>query len=277
MGSIPPSRRRSGSSTYGCRISGRHCAWRRHGFASASARTSSAAPVPKSGSSAPLKQFSSFSRDRNRRPRFRSARIAAGERPPHAYHRRMAIFSRRDIVEPPASIDAELDRIRAIRVSAEEELGRLRKELTERVATVEKKERELADAIAKVSRGGMGPVPAGADEALAHAQVGLAARAQELNRRENEIAARERTLIREEAELARKTGAPDAEARLAQIEARLAALQEAEKAFARTQAELAELDERLRRLEQQTREASSDRSFGDGLLTLERRGLDGAA
>jgi DNA repair exonuclease SbcCD ATPase subunit len=228
----------------------------------------------------------------------------------------MSIFSRRDIVEPPASIDAELDRIRAIRTAAEEELGRLRKELSERVATVEKKERELADVIAKVSRGGVGPVPAGADEALAHAQVGLAARAQELNRRENELAIRERTLIREEAELARKAGAPDAEARLAQIETRLAALQEAEKVFARTQAELAaqsddlarreaalleagraieeaggsapgesragmnraelaELDERLRRLEQQTREASTERSFGDGLLTLERRGLDG--
>jgi colicin import membrane protein len=233
----------------------------------------------------------------------------------------VAIFSRREVEEPPASIDAELDRIRAIRLAAEEELGRLRKELTERVATVEKKERELADIIAKVSRGGMAPVPASADEALAHAQVGLAARAQELNRRENELALRERALVREEAELARKTGAPDAEARLAQIEARLAALQEAERAFARTQAELAaqsddlarreaalleagraieqaggavsgdagttgagmnraelaELDERLRRLEQQTREASSDRSFGDGLLTLERRGIDGAA
>jgi DNA repair exonuclease SbcCD ATPase subunit len=227
----------------------------------------------------------------------------------------VAIFSRREIVEQPASIDAELDRIRAIRMAAEEELGRLRKELTERVATVEKKERELADAIARVSRGGMSPV-AGADEALAHAQVGLAARAQELNRRENELAIRERTLVREEAELARKAGAPDAEARLAQVEARLASLQEAEEVFARTQAELAaqsddlarreaelleagraiqdaggsapessgagmnraelaELDERLRRLELQTREASTDRGFGDGLLTLERRGLDG--
>jgi DNA repair exonuclease SbcCD ATPase subunit len=231
----------------------------------------------------------------------------------------MAIFSRREVEEQPASVDAELDRLRAIRMAAEDELGRLRKELTERVAVVEKKERELADAIAKVSRGGMSPVPAGADEALAHAQVGLAARAQELNRRENELALRERTLVREEAELARKTGAPDAEARLAQVEARLAALQEAEKAFARTQAELAaqsddlarreaalleagraieeaggalsgggaatgagmnraelaELDERLRRLEQQTREAGSERSFGDGLMTLERRGLQG--
>jgi hypothetical protein len=225
----------------------------------------------------------------------------------------VALFGRREVAEP-ASIDAEHDRLRAIRIAAEEELGRLRKELTERVATVEKKERELADAIARVSRGGMAPVPAGADEALAHAQVGLAARAQELNRRENELAARERTIVREEAELARKSGAPDSEARLAQIEARLAALQEAEKAFARTQAELAaqsddlarreklmlqeirergvnaeavgggsvmsraelaELDERLSRLEQQTRTASADRTFGDGLRTLERGGLSG--
>jgi hypothetical protein len=223
----------------------------------------------------------------------------------------VAKFGRREVDEP-ASIDAEYDRLRAIRIAAEEELGRLRKELTERVATVEKKERELADAIAKVSRGGMAPVPAGADEALAHAQVGLAARAQELNRREGELASRERRIAREETELARKTGALDTEARLAQIEARLAALQEAEKAFARTQtelaaqsedlarrekilleqirsgavdaakvggtsvmsrAELAELDERLSRLEQQTRTASEDRTFSDGLRTLERRGF----
>ena len=226
----------------------------------------------------------------------------------------MAIFGRRE-VEEPASIDAEYDRLRAIRIAAEQELGRLRKELTERVAIVEKKERQLADAIAKVSRGGMAPVPAGADEALAHAQVGLAARAQELNRREGELASRERRIVREEAELARKSGAPDAEARLQQVEARLAALQEAEKAFARTQAELAaqsedlarrekilleqirkgavadpetiggpsimsraelaELDERLKRLEHQTRKASEDRTFSDGLRTLERRGFGG--
>ncbi|MBA3332537.1 MAG: hypothetical protein H0U30_00980, partial [Actinobacteria bacterium] len=228
----------------------------------------------------------------------------------------MPLFGRREVPEP-ASIDAEYDRLRAIRIAAEDELGRLRKELTERVASVEKKERQLADTIAKASRGGMSSLPAGADEALVHAQVGLAARAQELNRRENELAARERTMIREEAELARKTGAPDAEARLAQIETRLTKLQQAEKAFARTQAELAaqsddlarreltllehgraieqaagasgegttavaagmsraeldELDERLRRLEQQTRTASAERSFGDGLRTLERRGV----
>ena len=225
----------------------------------------------------------------------------------------MAIFGRREVNEP-ASIDAEYDRLRAVRIAAEEELVRLRKELTERVATVEKKERELADAIAKVSRGGYGHLPAGADEALAHAQVGLAARAQELNRREDELAGRERRIVREEAEIARKAGALDTEARLALIEARLAKLQEAEKAFARTQtelaaqsedlarrekvlleqlregaldmelvggssvmtrAELAELDERLRRLEHQTRRAAEDRTFNDGLRTLERRGLGG--
>jgi len=219
----------------------------------------------------------------------------------------------------PVSIDAEYDRLRAIRIAAEDELGRLRKELTERVASVEKKERQLADTIAKASRGGMSSLPAGADEALVHAQVGLAARSQELNRRENELGARERTIVKEEADLARKTGTPDAEARLAQIETRLAKLQHAERAFARTQAELAaqsdelarrelallehgraieqaagasgegstavaagmsraeldELDERLRRLEQQTRSASAERSFGDGLRTLERKGVGG--
>ena len=231
----------------------------------------------------------------------------------------MPLFGRREVAEP-VSTDAELDRLRAIRIAAEEELGRLRKELTERVASVEKKERQLADTIAKASRGGMAALPAGADEALVHAQVGLAARAQELSRRENELAAREREIIREEADLARKTATPDAEARLAQIETRLTALQQAEQAFARTQAELAaqsdeltrrelallehgrlieqavagsgiegttavaagmsraeldELDERLRRLEQQTRTASEERSFGDGLRTLERRGVSG--
>ena len=230
----------------------------------------------------------------------------------------MPLFGRREVPQP-VSIDAEYDRLRAIRIAAEDELGRLRKELTERVASVEKKERQLADTIAKVSRGNMSSLPAGADEALVHAQVGLAARAQELNRRENELAARERTIVREEADLARKTGAPDAEARLAQIETRLANLQHAEKAFTRTQAELAaqsdelarrelallehgraieqaagasgegstavaagmsraeldELDERLRRLEQQTRSASAERSFGDGLRTLERKGIGG--
>jgi chromosome segregation ATPase len=115
----------------------------------------------------------------------------------------MPLFGRRDLVEP-ATIDAELDRLRAIRISADEELGRLRKELAERVANVERKERELADALAKVSRGAVGRIPPGADEALVHAQVGLAARNQELNRRERELTAREREFVKAEAQLAHR-------------------------------------------------------------------------
>lgn len=216
---------------------------------------------------------------------------------------------------PPASVQTEQQRLHAIRVAAEQELGRLRSELTERVAAVERRERELADALARVGKGKV-VVPAGTDEALAHAQVGLAARAQELNKREAELGARERAIVKLETDLARRAAgeAVDPEERLAQIEARLKALQEAEKAFARTQAELAaasdelalreaalmereraleggaspgapaggmskadlaDLEDRLRRLEQETRAASTERTFGDGLRQLERRGLRG--
>ena len=224
----------------------------------------------------------------------------------------MPLFGRREAAEP-VTVDAELDRLRAIRKAAEEELGRLRVELTERVAAVEKKERELADVLAKVSRGAVGRIPPGADEALAHAQVGLAARAQELDRRERELTSRERQFVQMEGELAQRLAAAAETPRelLVQIEARVAALKEMEAAFARTQAELAarsddlsrreaellehgralsgvgsgsggmshaelaDLDERIRRLEQQTREASAERSFGDALRVLERRGIGG--
>lgn len=216
----------------------------------------------------------------------------------------------------PASIQTEQQRLHAIRVAAEQELGRLRSELAERVAAVELRERELADALARVGKGKV-VVPAGTDEALMHAQVGLAARAQELNKREAELAARERAMVKLETDLARRAAGGDAvnpEERLAQIEARLKALQEAEKAFARTQAELAvasdelarreaelaerqrtleaggqvvggasglsradldDLEDRLRRLEHETRSASSERTFGDGLRHLERKGVRG--
>jgi DNA repair exonuclease SbcCD ATPase subunit len=217
--------------------------------------------------------------------------------------------------DQPGSIQTEQQRLQAIRMAAEQELTRLRTELAERVAAVEQRERELADALAKVSKGKL-VVPAGADEALSHAQVGLAARAQELNKRETELAARERALVKLETDFARRAvGEPiDPETRLAQIEARLKTLQEAEKAFARTQAELAtasnelarregdlaererrqtggavaaapgagmsraeldDLEDRLRRLEHETRVASTERSFGDTLRTIERRGLRG--
>ena len=218
----------------------------------------------------------------------------------------MALFGRRDA--EPISIGSEQERLRAIRIAAEEELGRLRHELTERVAAVEERERELADALARVNRGTGRRVSAGDDKALAHAQVGLAAHAQELNRRELELAAREWAYLKMETDLARRAAGAAAtpEERLAQIEGRLKALQEAEKAFARTQAELAaqsdelarreaallelerggggggtsraelaEIDERLRRLERETREAAPERGFGDSLRTLERKGLRG--
>jgi DNA repair exonuclease SbcCD ATPase subunit len=198
-------------------------------------------------------------------------------------------------------------------MAAEQELGRLRRELTERVSAVEQRERELADALSRANKNASKHVSAGDDEALAHAQVGLAAHAQELNRREQDLAARERAYLKMEADLARRAAgaAETPEERLAHIETRLAALQEAEKAFARTQAELAaqseelaareaafagqersgggsgvpitskaelaEIDERLRRLERETREVAHDPGFGDSLRALERKGLRGSS
>ena len=232
----------------------------------------------------------------------------------HPYHRRMVRIGRRD--EEPASVQTDQQRLHAIRLAAEQELVRLRTELGERVAAVERRERELADALAKLGKGKPAQLPAGSEEALSHAQVGLAARAQELGKREAELTARERAIVKLETDLARRAAGEgvDPEERLAQIETRLKVLQEAEKAFARTQAELAtasddlarreaaladrersaeagatpgsaatglsraelsELEDRLRRLEQETRDATVERSFGDGLRTLERRGLRG--
>jgi hypothetical protein len=218
----------------------------------------------------------------------------------------VALFARRQ--PEPFSIASEQERLRAIRLAAEQELGRLRLELTERVAAVEQRERELADAIARVNRSASRRPVVGDDRALAHAQVGLAAHAQELNRRERELAARERAYLRMEADLTRRAAAAaeTPEERLAHIEMRLEALQEAENAFARTQAQLAaqseelasrelalaegerlgggapitsraelvEIDERLRRLEHETRSAA-ERGFGDALRALEHKGLRG--
>jgi chromosome segregation ATPase len=214
----------------------------------------------------------------------------------------VGLFARRQ--PEPISIDSEHERLRAIRIAAEQELGKLRVELAERVAAVEQRERELSDALALANRSPGRKTSASDDQALAHARVGLAAHAQELMRRESELAARERAYLKMEADLARRAAeaAETPEERLAHIEARLAAIQEAEKAFARTQAELAaqseelagresalasgtpitskaefaEIDERLRRLEHETRPAASDRSFGDALRTLEQKGLRGA-
>jgi len=221
----------------------------------------------------------------------------------------VALFGRQK--DEPVSIEGEQERLHAIRIAAEQELGRLRTELTERVAAVEARERELADAIGRVRRDS-GRATRADDRALDHAQVGLAAHAHELSRRDRELTAREAALMKMESDLARRlaSAAETPEERLKHIEERLAALHEAEKAFARTQAELAarsadlasreaslaeralsgpvdigpaipnraemdELDERLRRLERETREATKDHGFGDSLRALEHRGLRG--
>ena len=223
----------------------------------------------------------------------------------------MALFGRQKT--EPVSIESEQERLHAIRIAAEQELGRLRRELTERVASVEQRERELADAVARVNRS-PGRGSGGHDDAVEHAQTGLAAHAQELNRRERDLMAREQALLRMESDLARRAAAAaeTPEERLAHIEERITALHEAEKAFARTQAELAarsaelatreaalaenarlgvvdagpaipnraemdELDERLRRLERETREATKEHGFGDSLRALENRGLRGGS
>jgi DNA repair exonuclease SbcCD ATPase subunit len=216
--------------------------------------------------------------------------------------------SRRD--DEPLTIQGEHERLRAVRRAAEEELGRLRTELAERVAAVENRERELSDALAKAGRLTGQPLPAGTEQALQHAQVGLAAHAQQLTKKETELVARERALVKLETDLARRAAgeAVDPEERLAQIEARLKALAEAEKAFARTQAELAarsddlarreaelaereaaggaggpgggglgraelsDLEDRLERLERETRDDAIERTFSHGLRRLERKG-----
>lgn len=223
----------------------------------------------------------------------------------------MALFGSKKT--EPVSIEGEQERLRAIRIAAEQELGRLRTELTERVAAVEARERELSDAIGRVHRDS-GRAARADDRALEHAQVGLAAHAHELTRRDRELAAREAALLKMESDLARRlaSAAETPEERLQHIEERLTALHEAEKAFARTQAELAarsaelasreaalaeqalsgpldlgpaipnraemdELDERLRRLERETREATKEHGFGESLRALEHRGLRGGS
>ncbi len=222
----------------------------------------------------------------------------------------MALFGKQKL--EPVSIESEHDRLRAIRIAAEQELGRLRRELTERVAVVEQRERELADALTTMNRRGF-DLSAGDTKALEHAQTGLAAHAHELSRRERELESRESLLFKMEADLTRRAAAAadTPEERLAHIEKRLATLHEAEKAFARTQAELAarsadlsnraaaladiersgivegggpsipsraelaELDERLRRLERETRDATASSTFGETLRNLEQKGLRG--
>ncbi len=116
----------------------------------------------------------------------------------------------------------------------------LKRELTERVRAVERREHEL-----QAGRQGAGtgrekearPVGAGPTRAAPT----------DLERREASIAARERQLAQRERELVEQAGhvaSPD-EQRLAQIEARLSDLKNAEKMFLRTQQELSARSEAL--------------------------------
>lgn len=191
----------------------------------------------------------------------------------------MALFKR----DRPTSLETEHERVRAIRIAAEQELGRLRRELVERVAAVESRERELADALARIRQQGGGggrEAQPDTDEAIAHAQSGLTAQARELKRQRDELAARERALLEMESDLARRAkGAQQTpEERLAHIEKRLEALQEAEKAFAKTRAELSarteELDRREAAIAEQERAVAVGAAQSPGLSRAELDELD---
>jgi hypothetical protein len=197
-------------------------------------------------------------------------------------------FLRRDRAEP--SVEDERDALRRQRVVMAEELDRLKRELSERVAAVRDRERLLDEALGRA-----GQVP-----------TTVTTNHRELDAREAALAERERALAAREA-LPPPEPKPDD---LARVEARLAELREAERAFLRTQEELAarseavatrerlvaererELDEledraglgptrselsdlesRLRRLESRGSVPIEDtQSFAAGLEGLRRRG-----
>ena len=200
------------------------------------------------------------------------------------------------------SVEDEREALRRQRAAAAEELERLKRELSERVAAVREKERQLDEALGRAPGGPESPWQTGTATASSPDP-----REAELARRTAELAERERALVAHEALPPLAPGAEHA----AHIEARLAELREAERVFARTQEELAglseavaarerlvadrereldeledraglgptrseltELESRLRRLESSDRAPSSEdtQSFAAGLETLRRRG-----
>ena len=245
-------------------------------------------------------------RARGRAPRARrvAPAVQAGERPARAYHRGMSLFGR-------AGDRAPLDRGRARSHPRDPHRGRgarpARRELTERVAAVEKRERELADVIARGQPRGSGSGPSRLRRRR-RARPGRASprTRTELNRRERDLTAREQ---------ARSCGwSPISRARAAAAETprsvwphrgaprrasggregvradpgrargaerrpraprggarreRASGVVDAGPVDPRARAELDELDERLRRLERETREATKEQGFGDGLRALE--------
>ena len=204
-------------------------------------------------------------------------------------------FLRRDHDE--VSVEDEREALRRQRAAMAEELDRLKRELSERVAAVREKERQLDEALGRtgLAAGGQGQGPVETNH-----------RGRELDAREAALAERERALTAREA-----LPVPDAHAdELARIETRLTELRDAERAFLRTQEELAarseavsarerlvadrerevdeledraglgptrselsELESRLRRLESRGTVPSEDtQSFAAGLEGLRRRG-----
>lgn len=169
------------------------------------------------------------------------------------------------------SIEDEREALRQQRLALDD----LKRELAERVQTVQQRERELQRAIDDATRGKR---PAAAGVADPAVEAALASRVTELERREREVAAREAALreadtgtsalhleqrlhdleLREAAVLAREgelaslaaalderaaaaeaTALPPDQAQLERLEARLAELKEAERLFLRTRDELA--------------------------------------
>ena len=198
--------------------------------------------------------------------------------------------------DQPGTLEEERAALYRQRLEAANELERLKRELSERIAAVRQREHELEEALA---RGGTGALPAlRAPQAQLVTEQQLAARASAVERRERELAARESAVA------AREQAARDPdEERLARIEARLAELREAEKLFLRTQqelaersealaarerlvadvereagvrreawgeAELAELERRLRRLESDRSASQSTQTFAGGFSKLRR-------
>jgi DNA repair exonuclease SbcCD ATPase subunit len=214
-----------------------------------------------------------------------------------AYDRAVPGFLRRDRIEP--SVEDEREALRRQRVTMAEELERLKRELSQRVAAVRDKEHQLDEALGRA--GQASTVAASSNH-----------RGRDLDAREAALAERERALAAREALPPPEPPEPPAPTadELARIEARLAELRDAEHAFLRTQEELAarseavaarerlvadrerevdeledraglgptrselsELESRLRRLESQGTVPSEDtQSFAAGLEGLRRRG-----
>jgi hypothetical protein len=210
-------------------------------------------------------------------------------------------FRRRDEL---TTAEEERAALRAQRVELEE----LKRELAERVRSVQAREQELRGVIEQARQGVLPHGTPAGDSASA-----LAAWAAELDRRERAIEEREQRADEPPPPgpsplPAPPVPEPDA-ARLAEIEARIAVLRDAEKAFLRTQQELADrseavaarerllslrereldaeedavlprplltdIDARLRKLEQQpppTPELEQTQGFSSGLRKLEKEG-----